>query len=195
MALDLQKWNPFKFARSSGEARPAGAVAGSGATSSAAASERSPGDAQEMSRLLRALDPFGLLPGPLRGPFGASGGVGHWFGDFTPSLFEPRIDIVDDGDALRLTVELPGVEKQDLELIAEEGYLVLRGEKRVDKNQQEKGCYRLERAFGSFQRVVPLPDGVDLERAEARFEKGILTLRMPKKAADSSRSGRKLEIQ
>ncbi|MGZ5894160.1 MAG: Hsp20/alpha crystallin family protein [Caldimonas sp.] len=190
MGLDLQTWNPFKFIRGSTEARPAG----SGAADGAPSSERSLAEAPEASRMLQSLDPFGLLPSVFRSPFGGAAGVGHWFGDFTPSLFQPRLDIVDDGDALRLTAELPGMEKQDLELIAEDGFLVLRGEKRVDTKQEEKGCYRLERAFGRFQRVLPLPDGVDLEHAEARFDKGVLTLRLPKKAAEGSSAARKLEI-
>lgn len=89
---------------------------------------------------------------------------------------------------------LPGMEKKDLEIDIEDGFLILRGEKRVDAKQEEKGCYRLERAFGSFQRVLPLPDGVDLEHAEARFDQGVLTLRLPKKAADAKAS-HKLVIQ
>ena len=140
MGVDLQKWNPFRFARGSAEGT---------------LRRRQRGQFRcappEVARLLQSLDPFGLLPSALRGPFGGAGG-GHWFGDFSPSLFQPRVDIVDDGDALRVTAELPGMEKEDLEVIVEDGFLVLRGDKRCDKKQEEEGCYRLERAFGSFQR-------------------------------------------
>jgi HSP20 family protein len=191
MGLDLQKWNPFRFIRGSGEARAPGRDGGSGASPP----EGSRAEASEATRLLQSLDPFGLLPGMFRGPFGGVAGVGHWFGDFAPNLFQPRIDIVDEGSALRLTAELPGMDRQDLEVIAEDGFLVLRGEKRIDKTQEEKGCYRLERAFGNFQRIVPLPDGIDLEHAEARFDTGILTLRLPKKVAEGSGTSRKLEIK
>jgi HSP20 family protein len=187
MALDLQKWFPFKFNRGNAAARPADSGTGAEASSQA----RSPAEWAAPTQLLQALDPFNMLPGLLRGPFG---GTDRWFGDFSPALFQPRIDIVDDGDALRLTAELPGMEKKDLELSVEDGFLLLRGEKRVDAKQEEKGCYRLERAFGSFQRVLPLPDGVDLEHAEARFDQGVLTLRLPKKAGDTKAS-RKLEIK
>jgi HSP20 family protein len=186
MGLDLQKLNPFKFPRG-GEARSPDPAAGGGAPTPAAGAE-----ALEPARLLQALDPFGLLPAMFRGPLG--GGTGGWFGNFAPALFQPRVDMVDEGEALRITAELPGLDKQDLELIVEDGFLVLRGDKRVDAGKEEKGCYRLERAFGSFQRVLPLPDGVDLDRAEARFDKGVLTLRLPKKAGEGKVS-RKLEIQ
>jgi len=86
------------------------------------------------------------------------------------------------------------MEKKDLEIDVEDNVLVLRGEKRVDAKQVGKACYPLERAFGSFQRVLPLPDGVDLEHAQARFDQGVLTLRLPKKAGDTKAS-RKLEIK
>ncbi|MDM0109547.1 Hsp20/alpha crystallin family protein [Variovorax sp. J22R24] len=188
MTLGPQKWFPFKFNRGSAAARPAD----SGTTPEASSQARSSTEWPAPTQLLQALDPFNMLPGPLRGPFGGTSG---WFGDFGPCLFEPRIDIVDDGDALRLTAELPGMEKKDLEIDVEDDVLVLRGEKRVDAKQVGKAaCYPLERAFGSFQRVLPLHDGVDLEHAEARFDQGVLTLRLPKKAG-KTKASRKLEIK
>ena len=108
-------------------------------------------------------------------------------------MFQPRIDVVDDGDALRITAELPGIDRQDVELLVEDDALVLRGEKKLESKSEEQGCYRLERAFGSFQRVIPLPDGVDADRAEARFEHAVLTVRLPKIAAKKS-DVRRLEI-
>jgi HSP20 family protein len=101
--------------------------------------------------------------------------------------------MVDDGDALRLTAELPGMARQDVEILVEEEALVLRGEKKLEARSEEQGCYRLERAFGSFQRVIPLPAGVDVAQAEARFDKGVLTIRLPK-IATAKASGRRLVI-
>ncbi|MDM0015896.1 Hsp20/alpha crystallin family protein [Variovorax sp. J22P168] len=187
MTLDSQKWFPFKFNRSGAAERPAD----SGATGEASSQARSSTEWPAPTKLLQALDPFNMLPGPLRGAFGGTSG---WFGDFGPAVFEPRIDIFDDGDALRLTAELPGMEKKDLEIDVADNILVLRGEKRVDAKRVGQACYPLERAFGSFQRVLPLHDGVDLEQAEARFDQGVLTLRLPKKAGDTKAS-RKLEIK
>ena len=117
----------------------------------------------------------------------------RWFGDFSPAAFNPRVDVVDDGDALRITAELPGMERQDVEVTVEDDFIVLRGEKKLEKKNEEKGCYRVERSFGSFQRVIPLPEGVEPDRAEARFENGTLTIRLPK-AASAKSEGRKLEI-
>jgi HSP20 family protein len=182
VALDIGKWNPFRFARQGGSARQDGA-------GSATAEWSDP------ARLLQSLDPFGLLPGLLRSPLPGGAGAARWFGDFTPSLFQPRIDVVDEGEALRITAELPGMERKDLEILTEDGFLVLRGEKRQEANEREKGCYRLERAFGGFQRVLPLPEDVDVQRAEATFANGVLTLRLPKRENAAADSSRRIEIK
>jgi HSP20 family protein len=89
---------------------------------------------------------------------------------------------------------LPGLSREDVELEVVEDMLVLTGEKRIESKSDEKGCYRVERAFGQFQRAIPLPSGVDLERAEAKFENGVLTVRVPK-AANEPAAKRRLEIK
>ncbi|MFP3802689.1 Hsp20/alpha crystallin family protein, partial [Paraburkholderia sp. SIMBA_027] len=84
-------------------------------------------------------------------------GLDRWFGDFSSSRFQPRIDVVDDGDALRITAELPGMDRENLQTSIEDGVLVLRGEKKQDTRSEENGCYRLERSYGAFTRMIPLP--------------------------------------
>jgi HSP20 family protein len=194
MALDLSKWNPFKFARRGGKQRPESRTAdsppGQGAPEGGAVAAAWP----EANRLLEAIDPFALLPGLFRSPLAAAQGS-RWFGYYTPAAFPPGLDVVDDGDVLRITAELPGMEKKDLEILVEDGFLVLRGDKRLDARNEEKGCFRLERAFGGFQRVLPLPEGVDADRAEAEFADGVLTLRLPKKPTPAGDGPRKLEIR
>jgi HSP20 family protein len=61
-----------------------------------------------------------------------------------------------------------------------EGALTLRGHKKHEETKDGEGCYRTERYFGSFQRTIPLPLDVDRDKAEAKFEKGVLTVRLPK---------------
>jgi HSP20 family protein len=188
MKLDLSKWNPFKFNR--------------GATAQQQEQQSAPSNPQvgaggfgDMQRLLDATDPFRVIQGVLRDPFAALGQTDRWFGNFSASVFQPRIDVVDDGEAIRITAELPGMDKQDLEVLVEDEFLVLRGEKKLESKNEEKGCYRVERSFGSFQRVLPLPDGVDVARADAKFDKGVLTLRLPKTPTGKAGSARKLEIK
>jgi HSP20 family protein len=189
MKLDLSQWNPFKFFRKTpGEKRAEPAAA----TALAPAAGHEPPTGLEAWRLLMA-DPWRMMHDLLRDPFAGVGQLDRWFGDFSPRLFQPRIDMVDDGEALRLTAELPGMERQDVEILVEEDALVLRGEKKLESKSEEQGCYRLERAFGSFQRVIPLPDGVDVAHAEARFDKGVLTIRLPKMTTAKA-GGRRLEI-
>lgn len=109
----------------------------------------------------------------------------RFFGDFSPTAFRPSVDLVDEGGHIRVNAELPGLDREDVEITAQEGLLTLRGEKRGEDSREEDGCYRVERYFGSFQRAIPLPTDVDIEGAEAKFDKGLLTIRLPKLEADS----------
>lgn len=115
-------------------------------------------------------------------PFAGGWPVGTWFGDFSPAVFYPRIDVVDEGDAIRVSAELPGLDRDDVDVTIREGALVLRGEKRIENESREAGCYRIERAWGSFERTIPLPADVDIDRAEGRFDRGVLSVRVPKTA-------------
>jgi HSP20 family protein len=189
MKLDLSKWNPFKFFRKTPEEKRAES---SSSTALATTAGTMPATWPEPSRPLMA-EPFRMMQELLRDPLAGFGQLDRWFGDFSPGVFQPRIDVVDDGDALRITAELPGIDRQDVEIMVEDDALVLRGEKKLESKTEEKGCYRLERAFGSFQRVIPLPDGVDVDRAEACFENAVLTVRIPKMAVEKS-NVRRLEI-
>jgi HSP20 family protein len=185
MKPELSKWNPFKFLRRSSDERRAEPMpAGLAAAGNAPAGWSEP--------LPFAIDPYRMMQELARDPNGL-GPLDRWFGDFSPNAFQPRLDVVDDGDALRVTAELPGMERKDVEVLLDDDSIVLRGEKKVESKTEEKGCYRVERAFGSFQRLIPLPEGIDVARAEAKFDKGVLTLRLPKNPGDKS-DARRLEI-
>ena len=118
-----------------------------------------------------------------------------WFGDFRPSLFRPVLDVTDEGDTLEVTAEMPGMDKSDIEISVDEGVLVLKGEKKHRTEKREKGCYRLERSFGQFRRNIPLPADVDLENAEASFEKGILKIHFKKLAKTQKEAPKKIAIK
>jgi HSP20 family protein len=189
MKLNLSKWNPFRFFRKTPEdkrAEPSSSTAL--ATTAGAGSTASPA-----SSWLQTAEPLRWMQELLRDPWAAMGALDQWFGDFSPSVFRPSIDVVDDGEALRISAELPGLDREDVEILVEDDGLVLRGEKHLESQTEDQGCYRLERAFGRFERVIPLPDGVDVDRAEARFDKAILTIRLPKVAAETP-AVRRLEI-
>lgn len=173
-----KKWNPFKFLRGSGR-KPEAENASANTSAPPPSSEQWRAAWPDISRLFprdswRAVEEF------FHDPFAGRGALERWFGDFSSSRFQPRIDVVDEGKILRVTVELPGMERDDLTVSAEDGALVLRGEKKQDVHSEEDGCYRLERAYGRFVRTIPMPENADPERTLARFDKGVLTLTVPK---------------
>ena len=209
MALDLDKWNPFRFLRSHAQKGASGRADAprtgqQGAQQNAQQTGTQTGNGAPMEfgaapvSLATASwplpDPIHLLTELIRDPFGGRGPLGSWFGDFSASEFQPRIDVTDEGDALRVVAELPGMNRDDVELEVIDDMLIVSGDKRFESTREEQGCYRVERSSGHFQRAVPLPAGIDLDRAEARFENGVLTLRVPKAAGEPA-AKRRIEIK
>lgn len=178
---NLEKWFPFKFNR-----RKAGEAPAEGAPSTppvVADPLRTP-----MSALMQSFFGEPFFRDPFRSPE-----IEKFFGDFSPTRFSPNVDVIDEETHLRVTAELPGMGKDDVQLHVDDHGLTIRGEKRLETEKREAGCYRTERAFGSFLRVVPLPRDVDRESVEAKFDKGVLTVRIAKKAQPEPER-RKVEI-
>jgi HSP20 family protein len=173
MNTDLKKWNPFKFLRG------AGRNADAERQESSLASEQWRASWSEIPRFF-SREPWRAVEELLHDPFARRGTLERWFGDFSSSRFQPRIDVVDEGQVLRVTAELPGMERNDLNVTVEDGALVLRGEKKQDARSEEAGCYRLERAYGRFVRTIPMPENADPDHALAKFDNGVLTLTVPK---------------
>ncbi|GAB4385157.1 Hsp20/alpha crystallin family protein [Albidovulum sp.] len=92
---------------------------------------------------------------------------------------EPRSDVVGTDDAVEVTIELPGMEMKDLEVTVAEGLLTVKGEKKIERQEEKKGYYLSERSYGAIYRTIPLPPGVDADKAEAAFKNGVLTVRIP----------------
>ncbi|MBV7256608.1 Hsp20/alpha crystallin family protein [Pacificimonas sp. WHA3] len=94
----------------------------------------------------------------------------------------PRIDISEDDGAYRMTAELPGVPKGDVDLRVEEDQIVLRAEKKNSREEKDRNYHLMERSFGIFQRSIGLAHPVDPEKVEASFEDGVLNVTLPKRA-------------
>jgi HSP20 family protein len=93
----------------------------------------------------------------------------------------PRMDVVETPEAIEVTAELPGVAEKDVDVSIGEGMVTIRGEKKHN-HEEKKGDYQLsERSYGTFVRSFRVPDNVDEEHIVANFDKGILTLSLPKK--------------
>lgn len=95
-------------------------------------------------------------------------------------VFKPKVDIVGSEKDYTVTVELPGIDEQDVKIDLMGNNLVIKGEKKQEEKTEEEGYYRVERRYGSFQRVLDLPDDADREGVKASFKNGILTVTMPR---------------
>lgn len=100
----------------------------------------------------------------------------------------PKIDFHETEKEFRLTAELPGMTEEDIELNLSQEVLTLRGEKKEEKVEDDKGWYRMERQYGSFSRSIPLPAEVDSAAIEATMKNGVLKIVMPKKAEETKPS-------
>ncbi len=99
------------------------------------------------------------------------------------TTFTPAVDIRENQNELRLDVELPGLNPDDVEITAENGVLTIRGEKQTEHKEGDDSRYHIvERSYGSFLRSFQLPQGLDESRIEATFNNGILSVHIPKSA-------------
>ena len=92
----------------------------------------------------------------------------------------PAMDLVEAEDHYLLKADLPGVSEEDVTIEVENGVLTITGERKAEHERPEKGFYRVERAFGRFQRQMTLPEGIDPDRVTADFHQGVLSVTIPK---------------
>ena len=91
------------------------------------------------------------------------------------------MDIAETEKAYEITAELPGMSESDVEVVASNGGLTIKGEKKEEKEEKKKDYYLSERRYGSFERRMQIPEGVDADKIDATFKKGVLTVTLPKK--------------
>lgn len=96
--------------------------------------------------------------------------------------FTPSINVTENDSAIEVTAELPGMEEDDIDLTLARQGLTIRGEKREEQEEEGKNYYTRERSYGYFRRSIPVPmDAIDQDNVEATFDKGILTVTLPKR--------------
>jgi HSP20 family protein len=93
----------------------------------------------------------------------------------------PAVDIAEKEKSFEITAELPGMDQKNIEIKLTNDSLIIKGEKKEDKEEKGKGYHLSERHYGSFERVFSLPKGVDAEKIAASFNKGVLSITLPKK--------------
>jgi len=96
------------------------------------------------------------------------------------SVAAPAVDVVEKEKAYEITAELPGMDEKNIELTVADDMLTIKGEKKEEREEKKKNFFLSERQYGSFERSFRLPEGVEADKIEASFKKGVLTVTLPK---------------
>ena len=135
-------------------------------------------------------DPFGSF---WNDPFGMLQRESRRGGTSTPALWMPQIETFQRGDQFVVRADLPGMRKEDVDIELTDDALIIQGERREEHQEDREGYYRSERTYGSFYRLVPLPEGAIPESAKASFNNGVLEVTIQAPPHEVSRR-RRLEI-
>lgn len=119
-----------------------------------------------------------------RVPFAGNGGA----------MLTPRIDISESKDGIDVIAELPGVDEKDIDVTLADDVLTISGEKKNERDEKDKNWHVIERSYGSFSRSIALPFETDVNKIEAKFDKGVLRVHLPK-SAETVRKEKKIEIK
>jgi len=107
-----------------------------------------------------------------------AGAEGHEVG-----LLMPQINVSETESEVRITAELPGVAEKDVDVTLDDDVLTIRGEKRMEQKEDKENYHFVERSFGRFMRSIRLPQSVNRDQVKANVENGVLTIVLPKNAA------------
>jgi len=133
---------------------------------------------EEMERMLEVIGPTG---------FGTettgTNGLTAWM---------PQIEVARNAHSLKVRVDLPGLDPDDINVTTEDGMLIVSGERSQESREEEEGYIRSERRYGQFYRSIPLPEGADESKINATFDKGVLEVTVP--LSGEQRSGRRIPI-
>jgi HSP20 family protein len=119
-----------------------------------------------------------------------------------PSLFRhgnggivvPELDVKENTESMLIEAELPGVDEKDVSVTFANGMLTIKGEKKQRKEETRENYYVAERSYGAFERALRLPESIDETKIEAKFDKGVLTIKAAKKP-EAIKAERKIEIK
>jgi HSP20 family protein len=153
---------------------------------------------------LEAWRPFESLRREIDRLFDDFGG-GRWPRLSSRSLFDivprsgeawaaPAVDFVETEKSYEVTAELPGMDEKNIEVKFADGVLTIKGEKQEEKEEKKRDYYLHERSFGSFSRALQLPDGIDPDKIEASFTKGVLKVTLPK-SAEAQKAEKKIAVK
>jgi HSP20 family protein len=115
---------------------------------------------------------------------------------FGAEMLAPKVDIAESKGAINVMAELPGVEEKDVDVTLADGVLTIRGEKKSERDERDKdkSWHAVERSYGSFSRTISLPFDPDPAKVEAKFDKGVLHIHLPK-PVEMAKKQQKIEIK
>lgn len=136
-----------------------------------------------MRRLMEDMDrmfaPFGSFAGGGLMRPGLGGGMGLGGIGEGMSLWQPQIDLFEKDGNIVVRADLPGVQKDQVQLRLEDDILYVSGERKDERKEEREGYFHSERSYGSFQRAIQLPTGVDPDQVQASFDNGVLEVKVP----------------
>jgi HSP20 family protein len=130
---------------------------------------------------------------PSTSPVSAARDLVQSAGQSAQNLWYPQVEVREREGKLVVCADLPGARKEDVHVEIRDNALILHGERHQESEYNQGGFYRSERSYGRFQRVIPLPDGVNPEQAQANFKDGVLEITLPLPQRESPQ-GRRIEI-
>jgi HSP20 family protein len=101
------------------------------------------------------------------------------FPEVYPQIWSPQIEVLEKNEKFLVRVDLPGLTKENVKIQVTHDELMIEGERKLEKEEREKGLYRTERTYGTFMRRIPVPEHVRAEEAVATFKDGVLQIEMP----------------
>jgi HSP20 family protein len=140
---------------------------------------------------VRRIDPFDALQQEIDRVFDRFNDFRTWpaiFSESWPTVlsertFSPSMEVIETDNAIEVATELPGMDEKDVEISVADGMLTIRGEKKLEKDEKKKNYHLIERSYGSFERAIAVPQGVDASKVKAQMTKGVLKVQIPKPAA------------
>ncbi|WP_437576111.1 Hsp20/alpha crystallin family protein [Sorangium sp. So ce887] len=147
---------------------------------------------EDMDRMFEDFGIGGILS-PFRQSRAIEQGGGRGLSSFGGGLWSPRIEVGERGGQLVVKADLPGVTKDDIRVALQDEALIIEGERRQEQQEQREGVSYSERSYGSFMRSIPLPEGVQPDDVDARFENGVLEVCL--KLPQQQQRGRTVEIK
>ncbi|HOW98883.1 MAG TPA: Hsp20/alpha crystallin family protein [Kiritimatiellia bacterium] len=102
----------------------------------------------------------------------------------------PSVEVAETDESVQVTVELPGMDEKDIQVSLDDNALMVKGEKKQEREERKKNYRLSERSYGQFQRVIPLPAGIETDQVKAQFKNGVLNIILPKARSTAAESRR-----